>query len=164
MAGPVGMKRVFVTPLDTVDDSAKEVVGTIRREGDAEYIYLKGVASVIVGSVVVLPDDQNYTSAVELVTTTLGAVPRRLGVARAAIVANKFGWFQIRGTCPSIYVAASCAANVALYTIAATAGALDDLATAEHAVHGAWITTTNGGAAAVQPGYLFYPHTVPQLD
>lgn len=159
MAGPVGMKRVFVTPLDTVDDSAKEVVGTIRREGDSEYIYLKGVASVIKGMFVVVPDDQNYANEVALVTTALGAVPRRLGVARAAIVANKFGWFQIRGTCPEMYVAANCAANVALYTVTATPGALNSVATAENAVYRAWITTTNGGVAAVQPGYLFYPHT-----
>lgn len=156
-----GIKKVFLTPLDTVDDSDKEGVGTVRFEGDNEYVYAKGVASTAAGRVVVLHED--YTTA--LITTALGAVPRRVAVAMAAIIANKYGWYQVKGQSTGIYCAASCAANVPLYTDVSTDGGLDDTAGSEHAVSNIWLTAAvGGGGAANATGYLNHPHTLPQLD
>ena len=157
-----GMKRIFLTKLTDVSSTDKEGVGTIRREGDCEYIYCKGVANTEQGRVVTISSDGNYTTA--LLTTALGAVPRRLGVAMAAIGANQYGWYQIRGYCSAIYAAASCAANTALYTDTSTAGGVDDDATSEHAIHGMVLATAVGGSAATTDGMLDHPWTVPQLD
>lgn len=157
---PYGSKKVFVTPLDTVDTSDLEGVGTVRREGDEEYVYCKGVASTVLGSVAVIHED--YTTA--LLTTALGAVPRRVGVALAATVASRWGWYQIRGQCAAVYMAASAAANVQLFTDTSTDGGVDDTATSEHAVLNLWAKTVVGGTAANTDAYLFYPHTVPGLD
>ena len=158
-----GMKRIFLTKLTDVSSSDKEGVGTIRREGDAEYIYCKGVASTVEGSVVVISSDGNYTTA--LLITAGGAKPVRLGVAKAAIVANKYGWYQIKGYCGAIYAAASCAAGAALYTDTSTNGGVDDTSTSEHAIHGMVLATSVGaGAAATTDGMLDHPWTAPQLD
>ncbi len=61
--------------------------------GAAEFIYLKGVASTTVGSIV------NYKGTTY--QTALGYagenVPSPLAVAMSANVANQYGWYQISG-------------------------------------------------------------------
>jgi len=60
--------------------------------GAGEFIYLKGVASTVVGSIV------NYDAAYQtaLHSSSL-SLPRPVAVAMAATVANQFGWYQISG-------------------------------------------------------------------
>ena len=158
-----GMKRCFQTAIGAVYTTNKEGLGCIRREADREYIWLQGIASTIAGSVVVYDVDGTYNT--QLITTALGAVPRYIAVATAAIVASSYGWYQIRGYCSAIYAAASCAADVALYTDASTNGGVDDTSSSEHAITGMILATAVGsGAAATTDGYLLYPQTVPNLD
>jgi len=61
--------------------------------GEAEFIYLKGVASTTVGSIV------NYKGTTY--QTALGYagenVPGPLAIAMSANVANQYGWYQISG-------------------------------------------------------------------
>lgn len=155
-----GERTTFITPLDVVADSDLEGVGTVRREGDNEYIWCKGVASTAVGSVVVL--DEDYATA--LITTALGAVPRRVAIAMAAIVANKWGWYQIRGI-GSVLGVASCAADVALYTDTSNAGHVDDTAVSEHPISNITLNdAVGGGGNALAACKLSYPWTLPQLD
>ena len=157
----VGMKRIFITKLTDVSSSDKEGVGTVRREGDAEYIYCKGVASTIAGSVVYISDDGSYNTA--LLTTAAGAAPRRLAVAKAAIGNNQYGWYQTKGYCASIAGLASCAASAALYT-SGTDGYVDDDSASQHAIHGMVFNTAVGGSNGVTDGMLDHPWTTPQLD
>lgn len=74
-------------------------LGTIVRAkdptyGESEFIYLLGVASTIVGSVVTydLSTKQTVLSAVG------GNIPRAVAVAMSANVASQYGWYQIGGT------------------------------------------------------------------
>lgn len=60
--------------------------------GQAEFIYLKGVASTVVGSVVTY--DDSFQTA--LATTALDT-PRPNAIAMAACVASEYGWYQISG-------------------------------------------------------------------
>jgi hypothetical protein len=60
--------------------------------GGGEFIYLQGIGSTVVGSLV------NYDAAfvTELDTTAL-ATPAPLAVAMSACVASEYGWYQISG-------------------------------------------------------------------
>ena len=78
--------------------TAQHPLGTIVRGwdptyGEAEFIYLKGVASTVVGSIV------NYKGTSW--QTALGYagenVPSPLAIAMSANVANQYGWYQISG-------------------------------------------------------------------
>lgn len=60
--------------------------------GSAEFIYLKGVSSTVVGSIVNY--DDSYTTALN--TTALDKA-RPLAIAMSANVANQYGWYQISG-------------------------------------------------------------------
>ncbi len=87
-------------PITDTSSTARHPVGTIAQAHDAdgslgggEFIYLKGVASTVVGSIV------NYNTLAH--QTALGYigenVPSGMGVAMAATTANLFGWYQISG-------------------------------------------------------------------
>jgi hypothetical protein len=96
--------------------------------GAAEFIYLKGVASTVVGSVVLIDQDDFSTSLA--VANDVGY----LAVAMAATVAGEFGWYQITGKAV-IKGLAGLADNASLY-LTATAGSLDDAVVAGDRVKG----------------------------
>lgn len=139
---PSGVKKVFLTKLTDVSSSDKEGVGCVRREGDNEYIFCKGVASTVAGSAVVI--DESYATA--LMTKSLAAANHRVGFAKAAIVASKYGWYQTRGTSIPIRLAASCAKDVTLYTTG-TAGVLDDDSSSQNRIYGIVADTAVTSAA-----------------
>lgn len=143
---PSGLKRVFQSKLTDIASSDLEGVGTVRREGDNEYLWCLGVASTVAGSAAVV--NESYATA--LLTTTNGAVPQRVGFAKAAIVASKWGWYQTRGVAVPMSLAASCAKDVALYTTA-TGGVLDDESSSTHKVIGV-VADTAVTSAAVSAG------------
>lgn len=77
--------------------TAKHTLGTIIRGrddtyGGAEFIYLKGIGSTVVGSIVNY--DDSYTTALN---TTGLSTPRPLAIAMSANVASQYGWYQISG-------------------------------------------------------------------
>lgn len=112
-------------PLGTVVE-AEDRADT--QYGQGEFIYLKGVASTVVGSVVLIDQDDFSTSLA--VANDVGY----LAVAMAATVANEFGWYQITGKAV-IKGLASLADNASLY-LTATAGSLDDAVVAGDRVKG----------------------------
>lgn len=61
--------------------------------GAGEFVYLLGVASTVVGSVVTydLSTHQTVLSAVG------GNIPRPIAIAMSANVASQYGWYQISG-------------------------------------------------------------------
>jgi hypothetical protein len=160
---PSGRKKVFLTKLTDVLSSDVEGVGTHRREGEDEYVFCSGVGSTIVGSVVVLNSAGTY--ATELITRTLGAKPRRLAVAMAAIEVSKFGWYQIAGYSAAIYAVQSCVHNAQLYTDTSNAGGVDDTSTSEHAIHGMVLgATVPATSPATAVGMLSHPWSAPTFD
>lgn len=60
--------------------------------GGGEFIYLTGVASTVVGSIVEY--DTSFQTGLD---TTALATPRPLAVAMSANVASQYGWYQISG-------------------------------------------------------------------
>ena len=93
-----------------------------------EYVYLKGVASTIAGSVVTY-DEAGVTTLI--VANAVGPV----AIAQAAVdAATKFGWYMIVGSC-SAACDAGVADNSALY-IDGTAGRVDDTVVAGDQIMG----------------------------
>jgi hypothetical protein len=61
--------------------------------GGGEFIYLRGVASTVVGSIVNY--DDNFLTALD--TTATAGPSRPLAVAMSANVVDRYGWYQISG-------------------------------------------------------------------
>lgn len=116
---------------------ARDVSGT---RGNGEFIYLVGVANTGAGSVVLIKDD--YSTSL-VAARDKGA----LAAATAAIGANQYGWYQIKGQ-TMIKSAAAVGANSPLY-IAAAGEVLDDLAVAGDQVIGARSVTAQDTATLI---------------
>ena len=142
----LGNPRIGVVRTD-----APVPVGTIVRAnhvtyGSGEFIFLKGVASTAVGSVVVYnPDDFSTTLAA---ANAVGPV----AVAMAATVADTYGWYQIGGKGVAS-VLTGFADNADCY-LTATAGSVDDTDVAGDYVRGmkgaSAIGTPSAGLAEVE--------------
>lgn len=61
--------------------------------GGGEFIYLKGIGSTVVGSIVNY--DDSFTTALD--STAVSGPARPLAVAMSANVASQYGWYQIAG-------------------------------------------------------------------
>lgn len=92
-SGHIGMQAIAETSA-----TQNHPLGTIVRAvdptyGEGEFIYLKGVASTIVGSIV------NYDDAFQtaLDTSAVAGPSRPLAIAMSINVAAQFGWYQISG-------------------------------------------------------------------
>jgi hypothetical protein len=133
-------------PIDQTSTTQKHALGTRIRAtdptyGEAEFIYLKGVASTVVGSHVVI--QAGFTTVLTTLTTY-----GNIAVAMAANVANQFGWYCVAGVVPG-KAAATVVAN-AQAQLTGTAGEVDDLAVAEKYIRGETFGgTTSGGLALV---------------
>ena len=117
---------IYNQAIDATSTTKNVALGTIIKAEDkadtdygvGEFIYLKGVASTVVGSVCVIDQDDFSTSLA--VANAVGY----LAVAMSINVASSYGWYQIRGKAV-IKGLASLADNASLY-LTATAGSLDD--------------------------------------
>lgn len=85
-------------PIANTETTQKHPLGTIVRGvdptyGEGEFIYLLGVASTAVGSIVTY-DASTYQTVLCAVG---GNIPRPIAVAMSANVASQYGWYQISG-------------------------------------------------------------------
>lgn len=94
-----GIKKVFVTPLDSVSESDKEGLGVIRFEGGNIYKYVKyvegtGTLDVADGDVVFYNDYENNEVTADISdTNNIGA-----GVVQAAVTeTDRYIWIKIKG-------------------------------------------------------------------
>ena len=148
-----GIQPIAVT--DTIQNHAlgTEVLATDPVYGTGLFKYLKGVASTVVGSLVMF--DQ-YLGTTTLAPATGGNGP--VAVAMSANVANQYGWYQVTG---SAVVKAPNAMVVGadVFMLAATPGSVDDAAVNGEQVLGAKVSTTTGtpstGLAVIQIEHPF---------
>ena len=85
-------------PIADTSTTQKHVLGTIVRGsdptyGEGEFIYMLGVASTVVGSLVTY-DATTWQTAL---TTHVPVQARTVAVAMSANVASAYGWYQISG-------------------------------------------------------------------
>lgn len=89
---------VGAQPIADTSTTQNHSVGKIVRAtdptlGGAEFIYLKGIGSTVVGSVVTY-DTSTFTTTLSAVG---GNIPRPVAIAMSANVASQWGWYQISG-------------------------------------------------------------------
>jgi len=86
-------------PIADTSTTKKHPLGTIVRAkdstyGEGEFIYLLGVGSTVVGSLVTY-NATTYQTALSPTNATTDSVP--VAVAMSANVASQYGWYQIGG-------------------------------------------------------------------
>ena len=98
MAYGISDPRAGTQAISGTDTVQNHPLGTIVRAndptfGDGEFIYLLGVISTTVGSVVTY-DASTYQTVLCAVG---GNIPRAVAVSMSANVATQYGWYQISG-------------------------------------------------------------------
>ena len=134
-------------PIAATETTQKHPLGTIVRAydkdatayGSGEFIYLKGVASTVVGDAVTYNLDDGSTT--RLVANAIGPV----GIAMSANVASQYGWYQISGK--AVVKAATVVDNANVY-ISGTAGTVDDAVVDGDMVHLAKFASADGTPSA----------------
>lgn len=131
-------------PIGENSAVARHALGTIIRAKDpvygaGEFIYLKGVGSTVVGSVVLYNPDDFSTSL--LAANDIGAV----AVAMSANVASQYGWYQIQGK--AVVKAGTVADNGNVYATG-TPGTVDDAVVAGDRVKNAKFASADGTPSA----------------
>lgn len=132
---------VLLQKINEASTTKKHELGTIITATDrdstsygvGEFIYLKGVASTVAGSVVLYQADDYSTKL-----ATSGDIGP-IALAMAANVADTFGWYQIKGKGIS-KVASGFADNSSCY-LSATAGVLSNTVSA-----GNYVFNIKGGS------------------
>ena len=118
--------RIGSQAIATTDTVQNHPLGTIIRAndptyGDGEFIYLLGVASTTVGSVVTY-DASTYQTVLSAVG---GNIPRAVAISMSANVASAYGWYQISGlavVAKTATVSLAAGAAVGVLTIGLIAG------------------------------------------
>ena len=113
-------------PIANTETTQKHPLGTIVRGWDAtygegEFIYLLGVASTAIGSVVTF-DPITYLTTLSAVG---GNIPRPIAISMSANVASQYGWYQISGVAvckKTCTVSLAAGAAVAVLTTGLIAG------------------------------------------
>lgn len=103
MAYVISNNRLGLPPITDTSTTAKVPLGTIVNANDpiygsGEFIYLLGVASTVIGSVVTYNGNTTGTPTWQttLAPSTAG-LAQPLAVAMSANVAAQYGWYQIAG-------------------------------------------------------------------
>ena len=144
MAYSVSTPRIGFQPIAVTDTVQNHPLGTIVTAvdptyGEGEFIYLKGVASTVVGDTVI------YDQYAATTTRTVAGSRGPAAVAMSANVASQYGWYQIAGT--AIAKSATVVAGASPY-VTATAGTIDDAVVATDKIDGARFKTADGTPSA----------------
>ena len=105
---------------------AKDTASTAYGEG--EFIYLLGVASTVVGSVIVI-DQDNFSTSLAAANAT-----GYLATSMSINVASQYGWYQVKGKAVAKGLT-GLADDASLY-LTSTAGSLDDTVVAGDRIKG----------------------------
>lgn len=157
MAYSATENQLGIQPIATTDTVKNHDLGKIVRAvdptyGEGDFIYLKGVASTVVGDLVIF--DQFAGTTTRAVAGSRGPC----GVAMSANVASQYGWYQISGS--AVVKAATVAANGNVY-VTATAGTVDDAVVSGDKADGARFKTADGTPSA---GFAIVQLSRPSLN
>jgi hypothetical protein len=140
--GVIGNQQIADTDTVQRHPLGKIVTAEDPVYGGGEFIYLKGVAGTVVGSLV----DYDLNAG----TTTLAPATGGTGqvaVAMSANVANQYGWYQIAGVA-AVKAPNAMVVGAEIYMLAATLGSVDDAAVAGEQILNAKALSTTGTPSA----------------
>lgn len=122
------------------------------------YIYVQANGAITADGYVCDIDGSNFDAAMSTTTTTAPGTGagKSVGVARAAFADNAYGWLQVYG--PGLVRVAASAAAYTILNSTATAGQIDDDATAgAEVIDGIVLDAANGGSAGTAAGWINWP-------
>lgn len=120
-SGVVGSQKIADTSTTQLHPLGTIVRAKDATLGEGEFIYLLGVASTVVGSIVNY-DGAGFQTALD--TAAVTGPSRPLAVAMSANVASQYGWYQISG------LAVATKANTVSFADGAGLGSASGLAVA----------------------------------
>lgn len=159
MAYVIQNQLLGAQPIAVTETTQRHALGTVVRAvdptyGAGEFIYLKGVASTVVGSMV---DFDQYLNTTTLSPATGGVGP--VAIAMSANVASQYGWYQIEGSAV-VKAPNAMTPGADVFSLAATPGSVDDAQVNGEQIVGAKVSTTTGtpssGLAVIQISYPFH--------
>lgn len=116
--------------------------------GAGEFVYMPGVASTAIGSVVLI-DMINGTTTLAVHSTAGRGI---LGVAMSANGAGSYGWYQVSGGNPNVLSTGTTAVGAKVY-LTSTAGQVSTTVVATDGIDGAIATVaTSNGVGGLQLG------------
>lgn len=130
-------------PINATDTVQNHALGYMVKAvdplyGAGEFIYLKGIASTVIGTMV---DFDQYLNTTALSPATAGTGP--VAIAMSANVANQYGWYQIEGAAV-VRAPNAMVVGADVFSLAATPGSVDDAAVAGEQILNAKVSTTTG--------------------
>lgn len=139
MAYSLTSQYIGAPAITDTDTTQKVPLGTIVKAynptyGEGEFIYLLGVASTVVGSVVKYNATTYQTALLSVTNGKNKGVP--VAVAMSANVASQYGWYQISGNAVVKKTSVAVTPQVPVF-ISATDGRLKVLASAGQQILGA---------------------------
>lgn len=143
MAYTIQTPLLGAQPIAVTETTARHALGSIVRAtdptyGEGEFIYLKGVASTVVGSLV----DYDQTLATTALAPATGGIGP-VAVAMSANVASQYGWYQISGAA-AVKAPNAMTAGAEVFMLAATAGSVDDAQVNGEQICNAKVSVTTG--------------------
>jgi len=148
----LGIQPIADTSTTKRHPLGKRVKARHETYGEGEFVYLKGVASTVVGSWATINMDDGTTAL--LAANAIGPV----GVSMSANVADQYGWYQVYGKAVGKVLAGY--VDNALVWATATAGSVDDAVVDGDMVHlakgASAIDTPSTGLAEFE---IHYPYT-----
>lgn len=146
----IGYPDATVGALTDVDAAARNIVGT-RTFDDAgnEFVYLQGIASTAIGSVV------TYGLNAVPYQTALSIAGARgtVAVAMAAVLATQFGWYQIYGYGSALF---NGSAVTAALCFSASTGKTDDAVVTGDRIEHMYVAATVA-SAVLGSVFMAYP-------
>ena len=134
----LGFQPIAVTETTQKHPLGMLVVATDPIYGTGEFVYLKGVASTAIGTMV---DYDTYLNTTTISPATAGT--GSVAVAMSANVALQYGWYQIEGAAV-VKAPNAMAVGADVFMLAATPGSVDDAAVAGEQILNAKVSTTTG--------------------
>ena len=147
MAFTITTPVIGAQPIATTDTNQNHPLGTIVKAkdptyGEGEFIYLKGIASTVVGSLV---DYDTGLGTTALAPATAGNGP--VAVSMSINVASQYGWYQISGNA-AVKAPNAMVVGAEVFMLAATPGSIDDAAVNGEQILNAKVSTTTGTPSA----------------
>ena len=127
MAYTISTPLAGFQPIAVTDTTQNHALGTIVQAvdptyGGGEFIYLKGIASTVVGSLV---DYDSYLATTALSPATGGT--GSVAVSMSANVASQYGWYQIQGIA-AVKAPNAMVVGADVFSLAATPGSVGAVA------------------------------------
>ena len=136
-------QTIGLQPIADTSTTQNHKLGTIMKAEDpiygaGEFIYLKGVASTVVGSLV---DYDPYLATTALSPATGGVGP--VAVSMSINVLANYGWYQIAGAA-AVKAPNAMTPGTDVFMLAATPGSVDDASVNGEQILNAKVSTTTG--------------------